>query len=131
MAVPPPSIVVDPRLHFVTFVFQYRSPGSFSFRMRHIKFVIHIDALHVVGIVPRIPVTDFEDSEEGGSNARIPSAGGMDSTYQNLPIGVRRELINEADITEWHTTSKVRDSYFLHSVSFDQTLYHPCRKFAH
>ncbi|KAJ3865910.1 hypothetical protein EV359DRAFT_62762 [Lentinula novae-zelandiae] len=90
MAVPPPSIVVDPRLHFVTFVFQYRSP----------------DALHAVGIVPRIPVTDFEDSEEGVSNARIPSAGGMDSTYQNLPIGVRRELINEADITEWHTTSK-------------------------
>ncbi|KAJ3909111.1 hypothetical protein F5879DRAFT_934723 [Lentinula edodes] len=90
MAVPPPSIVVDPRLHFVTFVFQYRS----------------LDALHAVGIVPQIPMTDFEDSEEGESNARIPNAGGVDSTYQNLPIGVRRELINEADITEWHTTSK-------------------------
>ncbi|KAF8825412.1 hypothetical protein HHX47_DHR7000635 [Lentinula edodes] len=90
MAVPPPSIVVDPRLHFVTFVFQYRSP----------------DALHAVGIVPRMPMTEFEDSEEGTSNARIPNAGGVDSTYQNLPIGVRRELINEADITEWHTTSK-------------------------
>ncbi|KAJ3882048.1 hypothetical protein F5051DRAFT_449434 [Lentinula edodes] len=90
MAVPPPSIVVDPRLHFVTFVFQYRS----------------LDALHAVGIVPRMPMTEFEDSEEGTSNARIPNAGGVDSTYQNLPIGVRRELINEADITEWHTTSK-------------------------